>query len=319
VSEKISIAITESLDPEGLRLLHEEKSFNIVDLSHLKGKDLFPQLEKADALIIRTATVINEELLSKAPQLKLICRAGIGMDHIDLKAAENHDVIVMNTPAGNRISTAEHAIALIFSCARQIPQATAALRSGQWDREHFTGHEITGKTLGIIGLGNIGKLVAKKALALDMKVIAHDPYITAETAAKAGVSLLPLSELLGVSDFVSFHVPLTNETKNMADSNFFAEMKKGSYLINTSRGKVLVEKALIGAIGSGLLSGCALDVFETEPLPATSQLKDSYRVILTPHIAGQTAESIARISFDCAKQVKDFFLEGVATHVVRPT
>jgi D-3-phosphoglycerate dehydrogenase / 2-oxoglutarate reductase len=318
VSGKTVIVVTEPLDQDGLAILHNEKSFETHYVPGLKPQELQPYLSKANALIIRTATIVSETFLDLAPNLKVICRAGIGMDHIDLHAAEKRGIVVMNTPAGNRVSTAEHAVALILSCARQIPQATAALRSGRWDREEFTGLEISGKTLGIIGLGNIGRLVAKRAQALEMKTIAYDPYINADSVSGLGVKLVPMDELLENSDFVSFHVPLTPETKGMANSNFFARMKKGAYLINTSRGKVIVEDALIGAIGSGLLSGCALDVFETEPLPAASRLKESFRVILTPHVAGQTRESIARVSLDSACQVRDFFLKGLAAHVVKP-
>ncbi len=315
----VKILITDKLSEEGLAILKGDSSLSIDYSPGISGTELFNKLPLADAIIIRTATIVNAEFLSHCNVLKLICRVGVGTDNIDIKACSLKGIVVMNTPRGNRISTAEHAVAMMFAVARSIPQGTAALKSGHWDREKFSGVELFGKTLSIIGLGNIGREVAKRAMALGMNVIAFDPYLPPQKAFEIKVKLLPLTEVLESGDFVSLHVPLTNETSKFVSHDFLKKMKKTSFLINTSRGAVVDENALLEMIEGNRLAGAALDVFSKEPLEKNSGLLKTDKIILTPHIAGQTRESMTALSQEAAYQVQSFFRSGTIIHSVNQT
>ncbi|MCC6277634.1 MAG: hydroxyacid dehydrogenase [Oligoflexia bacterium] len=304
----IKILVTEPMAEEGLQMLTRIESFQVDYEPRIKRDQLLNIVGNYQGLLIRTYSKIDAELLDHATQLKAICRLGIGTDHIDLQSCQSRQIVVMNTPAGNRNATAEMTIALMFSVARMIPQATDSIRHGRWDREHFTGVELANKTLGIVGLGNIGSRVAIKALALDMNVVAHDPYLAPELAQKINVPLQTLSEVLERSDFVSLHVPLTQETKAMANSAFFSQMKMGSYFINASRGAVVNETALAEALENNKLGGAGLDVFEMEPPVISSPLVKSDKVVLTPHTAGQSKEALIKVSIEGAMNLKEFFL-----------
>jgi D-3-phosphoglycerate dehydrogenase len=303
-----NILVTGVLTPQAVKILKSSENFKVFYKPGLKGPELFKKLKFVNALIIRTETKITEELLSHAPVLKIICRAGIGLDHIDLNACKARGIKVANTPAGNRISTAEFAIALIFALARKIPFADARMKKGFWEREKFVGAEISGKTLGIVGLGNIGSRVASRAQVLGMKVIACDPFLKPEIFASAGVESVLLTDLFKKSDFVSLHVPLTDETRGLIGLKNLKLMKKTAFLINTSRGAVVEEQALAKAMRTRIISGAAIDVFENEPLPKKNIYKSLPNIILTPHEAGQTAESVANISSEAADVIKNFFL-----------
>ncbi len=313
---KFKILITGELHQEALELL---KSVEASGLAF----DYEPQINRAQLLakislfqgvMIRTSTRIDEELLGHAPQLKVVMRVGVGVDNIDIEACTKHKVRVANSPVGNRISTAEHAVGLIFALARDTVNANNKIKQGAWvnSAKRELGVEIYGKTLGIVGLGNIGREVAKRAQSLGMKVVARDPYLNPSVATQMSIPLLELKVLLEQSDFVSLHLPLTPETRQLADRDFFAAMKVESFLINTSRGAVVDENALTEALAAARsLIAAALDVFETEPLPQDHSFLKNPRIILTPHIAGQTQESALKMSVEAASKVISFFETGV--------
>ena len=260
-----------------------------VDYLPSLGKDkekLAEVIGDYDGLAIRSATKVTAKLLEKATRLKVIGRAGIGVDNVDIPAATAKGIIVMNTPFGNSITTAEHAIAMMFAVARQIPEASASTHAGKWEKSRFMGVELFNKTLGVIGAGNIGGIVCDRAVGLKMKVIAYDPFLSEERAKQLGVTKVELDDLLARADFITLHVPLTDKTRNILGRENLAKTKKGVRIINCARGGLVDEAALKDALDSGHVAGAALDVFETEPLPADSPLWDAPRAILTPHNAG---------------------------------
>jgi D-3-phosphoglycerate dehydrogenase len=234
----------------------------------------------------------------------VIGRAGIGVDNIDVEAASKRGIVVMNTPGGNNVTTAEHAITLLLAMARNIPQAVSSLRGGKWERNKFTGVEVFGKTLGVVGVGNIGSVVADRAQGLKMKVVAYDPFLTAEAAARAGIELVPLDELLARSDFISVHTPLTAETRGLLGREAFAKMKKGVRIVNCARGGIVDEAALAEALRDGRLGGAGLDVFGQEPIAADNPLLDLPNTMLTPHSAGPTWESFPRRFVNCFANIE---------------
>ena len=251
-----------------------------------------------------------------APRLKVIGRAGIGVDNIDLKAATRKGVVVMNAPGGNTVTTAEHAIAMMLSLARNIPQATASLRDAKWEKKQLMGVEVSGKTLGIFGLGNIGHIVADRARGLKMKVIASDPYVSKEAAGRLGVALMSFEEVLAKSDFISLHVPRLKETANMINADTLAKMKPGVRLINCSRGEVVNLEDLENAIESGHVAGAALDVFPQEPPDASLKILKNPKVILSPHLGASTGEAQVNVARMIAEQMSAYLLEGVITNAV---
>ena len=292
------------------------ESFQVTAFEEFQSAEFYRSLSLAEALLVRTDPPLNASFLSRAPNLKVICRAGIGVDHIDLKFCAQKNIKVMNTPAANRIATAEMAFALILSLARKIPDASLSMASGKWEREKFVGVELQKKTLGIIGLGNIGSLLAKRAQIFDMHVVACDPYLPDERFEELQVEKLTLSQCASVCDFLSIHVPLTAENRNMISTDVLKQMKPSSFLINTSRGPVVNELALAKALKEGLIAGAALDVFAEEPLAHPNAFTGLTNVLLTPHEAGQTKESIARMSLDAVIQLKRFFLYGILENSV---
>lgn len=271
--------------------------------------DLADVIGEADGLLVRSATTVTPELIAKAPNLKAIGRAGIGVDNIDIPAATDAGIIVMNTPLANAVSTAEHAIALIFSIARLIPQANASTHAGKWEKSAFKGSEITNKCLGLIGCGNIGKIVANRAQGLHMKVRVYDPMLSSADADRLNVEKVTLNELLEKADFITLHTPMTPETRNMISTTQFEHMKKGVYLINAARGGLVDEAALAVALENGTVAGAALDVYATEPL-REHPLCNHPRVIMTPHIAASTTEAQANVAIQIAEQVGQYLLHG---------
>jgi D-3-phosphoglycerate dehydrogenase len=268
-----------------------------------------------DGLAIRSATKVTAKLLEKAKKLKVVGRAGIGVDNVDIPAATAKGVIVMNTPFGNSITTAEHAITLMLALARQIPQADASTQAGKWEKNRFMGVEITGKTLGIIGCGNIGAIVADRAHGLKMKVLAYDPFLSAERAMDLGVEKVELNELFRRADFITLHTPLTEKTKNIIDAGAMARMKRGVRIINCARGGLVDEAALRQALDSGQVAGAALDVFTEEPAKQ-NPLFNHPDVVCTPHLGAATAEAQENVALQVAEQMSDYLLRGAIANAV---
>jgi D-3-phosphoglycerate dehydrogenase len=262
----MKVLVSDSLSEEGLEILRSA-GLNVVYKPGLSPEELKKEIEDADALIIRSGTKVTKEIIDQAKRLKVIGRAGTGLDNVDVAKATEKGIVVMNVPGGNTLSAAEHTFALILSLARRIPQANAAVKSGVWDRKKFMGVELNGKVLGVIGLGRIGSIVAERALCLKMKVLGYDPFVSPEVAKERGIELVSLDELLSKSDFVTIHTPLTKETYHLLNKERISKMKKGAYLINCARGGIIDENALYEALVSGHLAGAALDVFEKEPVP----------------------------------------------------
>ncbi len=281
-----------------------------------KDKDrLLKAIGDYDGLAIRSATKVSEKLLSAAENLKVIGRAGIGVDNVDIPAASKRGVIVMNTPFGNSITTAEHAIAMMFAVARQIPQASASTHQGKWEKSRFLGVELTAKTLGVIGAGNIGAIVCERALALKMKVIAYDPFLSEERAEKIGVTKVGLHELLGRSDFISLHVPLTDKTRNILSADAIERLKPGVRIVNCARGGLVDEEALADALNSGRVAGAAFDVFAVEPA-TESPLFNLPNVVATPHLGAATTEAQENVALQIAEQMSDFLLTGAVANAL---
>ncbi len=266
-----------------------------------------------DGLAVRSATKVSSKVLGRAGRLRVIGRAGTGIDNIDLRAATAQGVIVMNTPYGNAITTAEHSIAMMFAAVRHIPSADTSTRSGAWEPARFMGMELSGKTLGLIGCGNIGSLVAERALGLRMRVIAYDPYLSPERAVVLGVEKVELAELLARADVLSLHTPLTEKTRNILSAEALADMKPGAYLVNCSRGGLVDEEALRGALESGHLAGAACDVFVEEP-PAGSPLLGAPNLVCTPHLGAATVEAQENVAIQIAGQMSDFLLDGAISN-----
>ncbi|MES2119525.1 MAG: phosphoglycerate dehydrogenase [Pseudomonadota bacterium] len=268
-----------------------------------------------DGLAIRSATKVTKAILDAAPRLKVVGRAGIGVDNVDIPAATARGVVVMNTPFGNSITTAEHAIALMFALARQLPEADASTQAGKWEKNRFMGVEVTGKTLGLIGAGNIGSIVAARALGLKMKVVAYDPFLTPERAVELGIEKVDLDELLARADFITLHTPLTDQTRNILSAENLARTKKGVRIVNCARGGLIDETALKAGLDSGHIAGAALDVFQTEPAKE-SPLFGTPGFISTPHLGASTSEAQVNVAIQVAEQMSDFLLLGGVTNAI---
>ncbi len=289
-----------------------------VDFDPSIGKDkdkLLSVIDQYDGLAIRSATKATEKIINAASNLKVIGRAGIGVDNIDRAAASKKGVIVMNTPFGNMITTAEHAIAMMFAVARQIPEASASTHAGKWEKSKFMGVELTGKTLGVIGAGNIGGIVCERALGLKMKVVAYDPFLSQERAEKLGVQKVDLDELLARADFITLHVPKTEQTSNILNAEAIAKMKPGVRVINCARGGLVDEAALAEALKSGHVAGAAFDVFEVEPA-TDSPLFNLPNVVCTPHLGAATTEAQENVAVQVAEQMSDYLLTGAVTNAL---
>jgi D-3-phosphoglycerate dehydrogenase len=309
--ESMKVIVADKISERGVELLRSA-GWNIV----LTTKEtLNAQIADADALIVRSATKVTPELLEKAPRLRVIGRAGVGVDNIDLEESTRRGVLVMSTPGGNAVSVAEHTFALLLSLARQVPRLDKAIHEGRWEKSSAAGTEVRGKTLGLIGLGRIGSEVAVRAEAFDMHVLGYDPYISEAAAREVQVELVPLERLLAESDFVSLHTALSPATQNLINANTLAQMKQGARLINAARGELIDEAALAEALKSGKLAGAALDVFTEEP-PKNSPLVGLPNVIATPHVAGSTAEAQEEVGTQVAVQVRDYLAEGVIRNAV---
>ncbi len=310
------ILVSDKLAPEGLKILETESQFKVDYKPGLSKEELMKIIGEYDAIVIRSATKLSREVLEKAENLKAIGRAGIGVDNVDIEAATERGIVVMNTPQGNTITTAEHTIAMMMSLTRNIPQATASMKSGKWEKSKFMGTEIFNKTLGIIGLGNIGTIVADRANGLKMKVIGYDPYISEETALKKGIKLVSLDELLSQSDFITIHTPLTNSTKNLINKETIAKMKDGVRIICCARGGIVNEDDLAEALQSGKVKGAALDVFAKEPPDYSHPLFKCENFICTPHLGASTKEAQINVAIAIAEQIIDFLTKGIIKNAI---
>jgi D-3-phosphoglycerate dehydrogenase len=311
----LKVLVSDNIAPEGKAILEQAPGIEADVRAKVAADELKAIIKNYHGLIVRSATKVTPEVIAVADNLRVIGRAGSGVDNIALPSASKRGVVVMNTPGGNTLSAAEHTLSLILALARHIPQATASIRAGQWEKNRFMGTEISDRTLGIIGLGNIGAVVAQHAESLGMKVIGYDPYLSSEVAAKKNVELLSLDDLFARSDFITMHTPLTPSTKNLLNASAFAKMKKGVYIINCARGGIIDEVALHEAIVSGKVAGAALDVFEKEP-PGKSPLLELDPVICTPHLGASTTQAQVKVSVAIAEQVVEYLLQGTARHAV---
>ncbi len=308
------VLVSDNISPKGVRIL--EKAGLKVDVkTGLSPSELRKEIGKYEALVIRSATKVTADIIESAGKLKVIGRAGSGLDNVDKTAASKHGIVVMNTPGGNTVTTAEHTVALMLSMSRLIPQATASLKQGKWEKKKFMGVELYNKTLGIIGLGNIGTHVAKMAMGMGMNVITYDPYLSEEKARTLGVTVVDLKELFKKSDFISCHVPLTNETRNLINDDSIAVMKKGVRIINAARGGIVDEDALYRALKSGRVAAAALDVFEKEP-PGHSPLFELDNFICTPHLGASTADAQENVAVAVASQIVDYLVHGTIRNAV---
>ena len=310
----VRVLISDKMDPKAAAIFRE-RGIEVDEKPGLSADELKAVIGDYDGLAIRSATKVTPAILGAAGRLKVVGRAGIGVDNVDITAATARGVVVMNTPFGNSITTAEHAIALMFALARQLPEADASTQAGKWEKNRFMGVEVTGKTLGLIGCGNIGSIVAARGLGLRMKVAAFDPFLTPERAVELGVDKVELDELLRRADFITLHTPLTDQTRNILSRENLAKTKQGVRIINCARGGLIDEAALKEALDSGQVAGAALDVFESEPATA-SPLFGTAGFISTPHLGASTSEAQVNVAIQVAEQMSDYLLLGGVTNAI---
>jgi D-3-phosphoglycerate dehydrogenase len=308
------VLISDKLSPEAVAIFRD-RGIDVDVKTGLTPAELREIIGAYDGLAIRSATKVTREVLDVARRLKVVGRAGIGVDNVDLKSATARGVVVMNTPHGNSITTAEHAIAMIFALARQIPEATASTKAGKWEKNRFMGTELTGKVLGLIGAGNIGSIVADRAQGLHMRVVAYDPFLSEKRALDMGVEKLELNDLLARADFITLHTPLTDATRNILSREAIARCKRGVRIVNCARGGLIDEAALGEALESGQVGGAGLDVFETEPA-RESPLFAFENVVCTPHLGASTNEAQENVALQVAEQISDFLLTGAVTNAI---
>jgi D-3-phosphoglycerate dehydrogenase len=309
----MNILIAEPMAPAGIELFQSQPGWNTIVSN---PKEYKQHLAEADALLVRSAVQVDYGVLRQAPHLRVIGRAGVGVDNVDLEAATEAGVLVMNTPGGNSVSVAEHTMALMLAMARHISHADNSTRAGKWEKKKLMGHELRGKTLGVVGLGSIGQAVVKRARAFEMRVLAHDPYVTSKLAQDCGAELVELAKLYAESDYISLHVASTPETQGMLSRDAFAKMKHGVRVINCARGELVDEAALHEALSLGRVAGAALDVYSVEPPPAGFPLFLAEGVVATPHIGGSTEEAQEIVGVRIAEQVVEYLKSGVAINAV---
>ena len=311
---KPRVLISDALSPHAIEIF-KKRGVEVDQKVGLKPDELKAIIGQYDGLAIRSSTKVTPEILAAATKLKVVGRAGIGVDNVDVPAATARGVVVMNTPFGNSTTTAEHAIALMFSLARQIPAANASTQAGKWEKSKFMGVEVSDKILGVIGCGNIGSIVASRALGLKMKVMAYDPFLTPERALKLGVEKVELDQLFPQADFITLHVPMTDQTRNIINAENLARCKKGVYVINCARGGLVVEADLKAALDSGQVAGAALDVFVTEPAKENIFF-GMENVVCTPHLGASTNEAQENVALQVAEQISDFLLSGAVSNAL---
>ncbi|HKR18180.1 phosphoglycerate dehydrogenase [Rhizorhapis sp.] len=308
------VLISDQMDPKAAEIFRA-RGVEVDEITGLSKDELIKIIGQYDGLAIRSATKVTKEVLDAATNLKVVGRAGIGVDNVDIPYASSKGVVVMNTPFGNSITTAEHAIALMFALARQLPEADASTQAGKWEKNRFMGVELTSKTLGLIGAGNIGSIVADRALGLKMKVVAYDPFLTPERAIEMGVEKVTLDELLARADFITLHTPLTEQTRNILSRENLAKTKEGVRIINCARGGLIDEAALKEGLDSGHIAGAALDVFVTEPAKE-SPLFGTSNFVSTPHLGASTSEAQVNVAIQVAEQLADYLVSGGVTNAL---
>ncbi|MBN1809086.1 MAG: phosphoglycerate dehydrogenase [Planctomycetes bacterium] len=309
------VLVLDKLDETGVDIMRKG-GIDVTVMGSPSEDELLKIISTFDGLVIRSATTVTPSLMAAASILKVVGRAGVGVDNIDVPEASRRGIIVMNTPLGNIESAAEHAVALMFAAARNVSRADAAMKSGRWDKKKFTGMELAGKTLGVIGLGKVGQIVCRPLRALDMQIIAFDPYLPEEKAGDLGVRKVDLDTLLAQSDFITIHTPLTDATRNLINADALNKMKKTAVLVNCARGGVVDENALCDALKSGVIKAAAVDVFASEPLEEDSPLRHLDNVVLTPHLGASTEEAQVRVAEQIAEQFVDYFTNGKIRNAV---
>lgn len=310
------VLIPDNVHELAIQKLNEYEGLTITTPGKLSQDELIAQVTDANALIIRSGVTITPEVFGAAKELKAIARAGVGVDNIDLDAATEHGVVVMNTPDGNTISTAEHTFGLMLALARHIPQGDASLKAGRWDRKELMGVELRRKTLGLVGFGRIGQAMAKRAVAFEMTVIAYDPFVQAAVFADLGVESVSLDDLYSRADFISLHAPLIDDTRQMINAEALNKMKDGVRIVNAARGALINDADLADAIKSGKVAGAAVDVYETEPPPADHPLVGLDGVIDTPHLAASTIDAQITVAVEAAELIANALLNGEYANVV---
>ena len=304
------LVLADPLSEEGMEILQSAGGLVVDDLSTRSRPELLESLGDTAGLIVRSATLADEELIERATSLEVIGRAGVGLDNIDLEAATRRGIAIINAPAGNTVSTAEHTFALLLALARGIPEAAASMRARAWERKRFEGEQVAGKTLGVVGAGRIGAEVVRRARAFGMIVIVTDPFLSDSRARELGVTAVPLDRLLETSDYVTLHLPLADSTRHLIGAEEIARMKSSARLINAARGGIVDERALADALAEGTIAGAALDVFEEEPLAPDHPLRDAPNLVMTPHLGASTPEAQREVAIEIARAVRDALLEG---------
>lgn len=312
----MKILVADKISPKGVAFLRQQQGFEVVEAYGSSPEKILSLVKDVHAIAVRSETKITREVFAAAPLLKVVGRAGVGVDNVDVEAATERGVVVMNTPSGNTIATAELTFTHILCGARPVPQASGSMLSGKWDRKSFSGVELFRKTLGIIGLGRIGGEVAKRAQAFGMRVLAYDPYLAPSRAKAMQVEAVMLDEIFVQSDFITVHMPLTEDTQYMVDEEAFAKMKKGVRIFNCARGGIIKEAALIAALKEGKVAAAGLDVFEDEPLAGDSELRSFKNVVLTPHLGASTAEAQDAVGVEIAEQIADVLSKGIIRNAV---
>jgi D-3-phosphoglycerate dehydrogenase len=310
------ILISDRFDAEGVARLQKTDGFEVIYKGGHTKEELLADIERAHGLIIRSATKVTPEVLAKAANLKLIVRAGVGVDNINIPEASRRGVIVMNAPGGSSVTTAEQALALMFAIARNTPQANASIKAGKWEKNKYTGVEITGKTIGVVGLGRIGREFVKRARGLKMNVIGFDPYIPAESLQHLEIEIVSKDELLARSDFITVHAPLTDETRDFINRDNLHKLKKGVRLINAARGGIYNEEALEEGLKSGHIAAVGLDVFTQEPIPENFPLRNYENCVMTPHLGASTSEAEYAVAMETIDELVEFFRSGVARNAI---
>ncbi|MEW6160708.1 MAG: phosphoglycerate dehydrogenase [Verrucomicrobiota bacterium] len=311
------VLICDPISPKGIALLQQRSEFKVTVLpKRLPESELIPLVADVEAMVVRSETKVTRNVIEAAPRLRVVGRAGVGVDNVEVEAATQRGIVVMNTPSGNTISTAELTFSMLMALARKIPQAHMSMKSGEWNRKAFQGVELYGKTLGILGMGRIGSEVARRAIAFGMRVLAFDPYLALSRAKALQVELVELDELYARSDFITVHMPMSEETKGMINAEAFAKMKKGVRVLNCARGGIIDETDLVGAIQNGQVAGAALDVYEVEPPPGQFALRELPQVIMTPHLGASTEEAQENVGIEVAEAITDYLLHGAVRNAV---
>ena len=314
----MKVLVCDPISAKGISLLQQRPEFEVVVLpKRLSEAELIPVVKDVVAMVVRSETKVTRKVIEAAPALRVVGRAGVGVDNVDVEAATERGVVVMNTPAGNTISTAELSFAMILSLARKVPQAHGSMAGGKWDRKQFQGVELHGKTLGVLGLGRIGSEVAKRALAFGMRVVAYDPFLTEARAKALGIELMADPDgLYRDADYITVHMPVTDQTRGMLNAEAFTRMKPKVSIVNCARGEIIAENDLLAALDSGKVAGAALDVFSTEPLPADHPFRKHPAITLTPHLGASTQEAQEKCGIEVAEVIAGYLLTGEVRNAV---